>query len=389
MSLRGRILALDGEVAVLRTERADLRVPARTGWRPGDLVAIDGDHEVRVGYHGPDYPGPETEVARLPRARLTRLHARADALAALRGFFAVRHFVEVETPLLVPSPGLELHLEAIAAGDGWLVTSPEYQMKRLLAGGLERIVQVCRCFRAAERGAHHAREFTMVEWYRAWEGLDAIAADTEALVAQVATAVRGRPAVIAHGRELDVAPPWPRISVRDAMQRWACVRVDGDETAAVLAERIREAGIDTGDAAAWDDLFFAAFVARVEPAIAALDRPLLVVDWPAPLAALARRRADDPRVVERFEAYVGGIELANAFGELTDAIEQRARFEHDVARRHALGRAAYPIDERLVAALAEGLPPCAGIALGFDRLVMLVTGADHIRDVSAFATDEL
>jgi lysyl-tRNA synthetase class 2 len=389
---RGRVLAVDAQIAVLRGERGDARVPADPAWRPGDLVELgdEGGPARRVrAYDGPPYPGPGTEVARLPRARMQRLLERARALAALRAFFGGEGFVEVETPLLVPSPGLEIHLEAVPAGAGYLITSPEYQMKRLLAGGFERIYQVCRCFRGSERGPHHAGEFTMVEWYRAYAELGAIAADVEALVAHVCRAVHGRAVARVHTREIDVTPPWPRLTVSGAMRRWAGVEVAGDEPAAALAAAVRAAGIDVAPDAAWDDAFFAAFLARVEPAIAALDRPLLLEDWPAPLAALARRTAGDPRIAHRFEAYVGGLELANAFGELTDPVEQRARFEDDLRIRAARGRAAYPIDERLLAALAEGLPPSAGVALGFDRLVMLATGAPSIDQVLAFTADEL
>ena len=379
--MKGRVLAVDGDVAVIRGERVDARVPAEAGWRPGDLV--DGRARVRA-FGAADYPAPGSEVMRLPRARLDALHARARALAQVRALFGERGFVEVETPLLVRAPGLEIHLDAVPAGDGWLITSPEYQMKRLLAGGFERIYQVCKCFRGNERGAHHASEFTMIEWYRAYADLDAIIDDTEALVARVCTGV----ARLGGGRTIDVTPPWPRITVRDAMARWAGVAVAGDEPAAALVAAVRAAGIQIEDGAAWDDAFFAAFVARVEPAVAALARPLILEDWPAPLAALARRRDDDPRVALRFEAYIGGLELANAFGELTDPVEQRARFGDDVRIRGARGREQYPIDERLLAALDEGLPPSAGIALGFDRLVMLATGMTDIRDVLTFAADE-
>ena len=398
-ALRGRVIAVEDEVAVVRCERGDLRVRARPGWRPGDLV--DGDAVVRA-FPGGDYPGPATEVARVPRSRLARLSARGRAMAALRRFFAERDFLEVETPLLVPSPGLEIHLDAVAAGDGYLITSPEYQMKRLLAAGFERIYQVCKCFRAGERGAHHAGEFTMVEWYRGFAGLDEIVRDIEELVVEIVTAIAGAPiarvvdrsnqpgdAREAPVRPIDLAPPWPRLTVREAMRRWAGVEVAGDEPAADLVAAVRAAGIAVADGTAWDDAFFAAFVARVEPALAALDRPLILEDWPAPLAALARRKPDDPRTALRFEAYVGGIELANAFGELTDPVEQRARFEHDQAIRRGRGKPVYPIDDKLIAALAEGLPPSAGIALGFDRLVMLATGAAAIDDVVTFASGEL
>ena len=409
--VRGRVLAIDGELAIVRGERGDARVRAVRGWRPGDLVA--GEAVVR-GYGGGDYPGPATEVARLPCRRLVLLQARAVALAALRRFFAERGFLEVETPLLVPSPGLEVHLDAVSAGAGYLITSPEYQMKRLLAAGCERIYQIYKCFRAGEHGPHHAGEFTMVEWYRGFADLDAIMHDTEQLVAAVVRGVAGvrdaatagavpgaapdaapgavpgaAPIARVGGRSIDVSPPWPRMTVRDAMRDWAGVDVAGDEPAAALVSAVRAAGIDVADGTAWDDAFFAAFLARVDPALAALTRPLILEDWPAPLAALARRKDGDPRTAVRFEAYVGGLELANAFGELTCPVEQRARFESDQAIRRERGKPVYPIDDKLIAALAEGLPPCAGIALGFDRLVMLATGAPAIDDVLAFAAAEL
>ena len=375
--MRGRVLAVDGELAIVRGERLDARVPAQPGWRPGDLV--DDGVAVRP-FTGGDYPGPGTEVARLPRARMAALQGRARALAATRAFFAARDFTEVETPLIVPSPGLEIHLDAVPAGDGFLITSPEYAMKRLLAAGFERIYTICKCFRGNEHGPHHAGEFTMIEWYRGYAGLDAIIADTEQLVADVVTAVAGRPVARVAGRELDVTPPWPRLTVRAAMQQWAHVDVDD------LLPSLHAAGIAVADDTAWDDAFFAAFLARVEPALTALDRPLILHDWPAPLAARARKK--DATTALRFEAYVGGIELANAFDELTDPAEQRARFEDDQRLRRARGRAVYPIDEKLLAALAEGLPPSAGIALGFDRLVMLATGATTIDQVLTFTEAE-
>jgi elongation factor P--(R)-beta-lysine ligase len=308
----------------------------------------------------------------------------------VRRFFAERDFLEVDTPLLVSAPGLEVHVQAVEAGaDRWLITSPEFQMKRLLAAGMQQIFTLCRCFRAGEEGRHHSTEFTMLEWYRAWAGIEDILRDTQELCAAVVEAVRGDTVIEVDGRPVDVAPPWKRMTVAEAMQWFAGVELAGDEEPQELAEKLAAAGIDTGSATAWDDLFYTAFVSRVEPAIADLDAPVFVTDWPVRLAALARRKPGNPRVVERFEAYVGGVELANAFGELTDPVEQRARFEDDRAARAERGLADYPVDEKFIAALEEGVPECAGIALGVDRLVMLVCGAASLRDVLAFTTDEL
>jgi len=394
----------DRHLATIRFERGDAEVLADPAWQPGDLIV---EHEPVPGegypgyalvrrYAGPPYPGPSTEVARLPRPRLRALQQRAKALAVTRAYFAEQDFLEVETPLLVRSPGLEIHLDAVPAGGGFLITSPEYQMKRLLAGGLERIFQICKCFRGNEHGPHHSGEFTMIEWYRAGASLDAIIADTEQLVARVVRELTGTTQIPVSGEgrvwetfTCDVAPPWLRMTVREAMQRWAGVDVHGAEPAAELVAKCRAAGIPVDDHAAWDDAFFAAFLARVEPQIAQLDRALILHDWPAPLAALARRTPGDPHTALRFEAYVGGLELANAFDELVDPAEQRARFEDDQRIRRERGRAVYPIDDKLIAALAEGLPPSAGIALGFDRLVMLATGAASIDQVLTFSESEL
>ncbi|HTJ40966.1 MAG TPA: EF-P lysine aminoacylase EpmA [Kofleriaceae bacterium] len=390
--IRGRVVAVTGDVALVRTARGDVKVKHPGSVEPGDLVQLEGAgaplERVRPYLRG-DYPTPDTELARLGRVRLGNLAARSRALGALRAFFASRDFVEVETPLRVKAPGLEVHLTAIESEGSFLITSPEYQMKRLLAAGMERIYQVCKCFRAEEEGAHHASEFTMCEWYRAWDSIAAIEDDVQALVAEVARTVNGEAIVTVGGRRIDVGGAWKRMTVAEAMKEWAGVVIDGDESSEALKDKLVDAGIAFGTATAWDDLFYCAFVDRVEPAIAALDEPLLLVDWPVQLAALARRSPANDRVVERFEAYVGGIELANAFGELTDPLEQRARFEDDLAARRERGRAIYPIDEKLIAALTEGLPPSAGVALGVDRLIMLVLGAEHIRDVLAFTSDEL
>jgi lysyl-tRNA synthetase class 2 len=331
-----------------------------------------------------------------PASRKAGIEARARVRRAVRSWFEGQGFLEVETPARVPSPGQEVHLEAIPAGaQRYLITSPEYHMKRLVAAGLPRIVQICRCWRGGERGTHHEPEFTMIEWYRAGASLDEIARDCEALVEAAARAVGHWPAVdvpASRGREgtpekLAVQAPFERLTVRETLSRLAGISLRGDENVDELRSLAIRAGCNLGTAATWDDIFFQIFLDRVEPYLGR-DLPTFVFDWPLPLAALARRKPGDPLTVERFELYAGGLELANAFGELCDPVEQRARFVEEAKLRRQQGRAVYPIDEKLLAALAE-MPPTCGVALGFDRLVMLVTGAESIRDVMAFADDEV
>lgn len=305
------------------------------------------------------------------------LEARGRILRAVRAWFETEGFLEVETPSRVRSPGQEVHLDAVPAGDGhWLVTSPEYHLKRLMAAGFPRVVEIARCWRANESGPHHAGEFTMVEWYRANAPLGTLAADCEALIAVAIRAAGRDPAA------LGLAAPFARTTVRDLFARHAGIDLTGGEDPTTLARAARAAGVAIGSAAAWDDIFYQVFLDRIEPALATAG-PTFVFDWPAPLAALARSKPDDPLWVERFELYAGGLELANAFGELTDPVEQRRRFESEAAVRAARGKDVYPIDERLLAALHH-LPPTAGIALGFDRLVMLALGVSDIGEVLAF-----
>ncbi|MEP6653795.1 MAG: EF-P lysine aminoacylase EpmA, partial [Myxococcales bacterium] len=286
----------------------------------------------------------------------------------------------------VRAPGQEVHLDALASEDRWLVTSPEYAMKRLCAAGYERIVSIGKCWRAEEHGPHHESEFTMIEWYRAGAPLEKIAADCEELVGLAGRAAGRAPA----GQDLASlggAPPFRRATVRELLAAHARIDLRGDESASELAEKARAAGISLGSATAWDDIFFQVWLDRVEPHFTA-GAPLFVFDWPAPLGALARPHPRDPRLVERFELYAGGLELANAFGELTDPEEQRARFLRESAARRSRGKTTYPLDEALLAALGR-MPPTAGVALGFDRLMMLVLGLSAIREVMPFASDEV
>jgi lysyl-tRNA synthetase class 2 len=297
------------------------------------------------------------------------LARRAEVVRAVRGFFEARGFLEVETPLIVPSPGLDLHLDAFAVGpDRFLSTSPEYQMKRLLADGFARIFQITKAFRQKEKGSRHNPEFTMLEWYRANAGILDVMRDTEQLVARVTCG-----AVTLGGRAVACAPPFARMTVCEAFQRFA-----GATPEATLEM-----------AAHNEDAFYRLLVDRVEPSLAALGQAVFLTEYPAPQASLARAKPGDPRVAERFELYVAGVELCNGFGELTDPVEQRARFERDRAERAARGLHVYPVDTKFLAALERGLPPSAGNALGLDRLVALACGMTDIAEVMAFTDDEL
>ncbi len=324
--------------------------------------------------------------------------ARARLQQVVREFLTARGFEEVETPCLVPAPGMEPHVDAFEApfrpeGGGagrplWLHTSPEYAMKRLLAEGFPRIFQLSRVFRNGEVSATHNPEFTMLELYRAGTDYHGIMQDLEETVAACARALCGGTRVRAGRRDLDLAPPFARVTVAGAFA--AATGVDlpacaGDP--ARLRAALSARGLDAGrDGDSFDDLFFRAFLDRVEPGLGA-RRPIYLVDWPAPMAALARLSPSDPRWAERFELYAGGHELANGFSELTDAVEQRRRLEGERALRVRLGRPAYPIDERFLAALPR-MPPSGGVAVGVDRVLMLLLGARTIDEVLLFPARE-
>jgi len=313
-------------------------------------------------------------------ARAPHLAARARILASIRAFFAARGFVEVDTPALQKSPGIEPHLRAFATrldppdgGALYLHTSPEFAMKKLLAAGMERLFQLAHAFRNGDRGSLHHPEFMMLEWYRARATTSDLMADCEALL----RAIAGGAPLRWRGAEADPAAPWHYLSVADAFARYCGIDLlaTAPENFPALAKAARGIGIAPHDGDTWEDLFFRLFLERIEPHLG-IGAPTILYDYPISMAALARPKPQDPRVADRFELYVCGLELANAFGELTDAAEQRRRFEAAQARQSE----PYPIDEDFLAAVAA-MPDAAGIALGVDRLVMLASGADRIEDV--------
>jgi elongation factor P--(R)-beta-lysine ligase len=327
--------------------------------------------------------------------RRARLEQRSRLLDTVRQFFAERGYVEVDTPVLQVSPGLEPHLQALATElrdprDGqtlrrYLHTSPEYAMKKLLAAGLPRIWQLAHVFRNGERSATHHPEFAMLEWYRAGASYLDLMEECAALV-RASQEAAGAETLVWRGRSADARREWRRIAVAEAFSEYcdldllATAPDPARPNAARLAAAAASIGIAPHPGDDWETLFFRIFLERIEPYLGS-GTPTILYDYPASMAALSRHNPDDPRLAERFEVYVCGLELANAFSELTDPAEQRARFLADQARKQALYGEIYPIDEDFLAALEAGLPPCAGIALGFDRLVMLATGAADIEQV--------
>jgi len=323
------------------------------------------------------------------------LQARQRVVRAVRGCFAAAEFDEVTTPALQISPGIEVHLHAFKTlltdphGDApqplYLHTSPEFTMKKLLVAGVERLYQLCPVYRNNERSRTHHPEFTMLEWYRARADYQDLMNDCIALVRACAIA-GGKTIFNFRGMTCDPFADWEVLTLPQAFARYAQIDLLATMPAPHVGETelLRAAatkcGVRTADDDDWDNIFFRILAEKIEPFLGK-DRPTFLADYPISQAALARPKQDDPRLAERFELYACGLELANAFGELTDPAEQRRRFEADIAAKAALYGEHYPIDEDFLAALTFGMPPAAGIALGFDRLVMLCAGAETVDDV--------
>lgn len=329
------------------------------------------------------------------RAKQGFLLQRESVIRSIRSTFHSLGFLEVQTPALQISPGLEPHLQAFitqlkdprgGAETRYLHTSPEFAMKKLLASGLEKIFQIAQVYRNRERSSTHHPEFSMLEWYRTNEPYTVLMKDCELLLRACKEATGSRDPFTWQGVKSDPFLDFERLTVQDAFLRYA--ETDLLETIdhalkpspEGLRVACRKLGIYSVESDSWEDLFFRIFLERIEPNLG-VGRPTILFDYPISMAALSRPKAGDPTLAERFELYVCGLELANAFGELTDAKEQKRRFEADMEKKQKLYGERYPIDPDFIAALEEGLPESCGIALGVDRLVMLATGASHIEDV--------
>ena len=336
----------------------------------------------------PPFWRPDIHADRRPA-----LLARGRVKAALRRWFEARDFIEVEAALLQRSPGNETHLHGfrtVFVDDGgaehpyYLHTSPEFAAKKLLAAGEPRIFDFARVFRNRERTALHHPEFTMLEWYRVGEPYEALMQDCAALLAEAARAA-GTTVLRWRGVEVDPFAAPERLTLADAFARHAGIDLmattaaDGATDRGALAQQAQGAGIRLAADDSWSDIFSRVLAEKVEPHLGR-GRATILCEYPISEAALARPKPDDPRVAERFELFACGVELANAFGELTDPAEQRRRFEADMNEKERIYGERYPIDEDFLAALGT-MPQASGIALGFDRLVMLATDARRIDDV--------
>lgn len=320
---------------------------------------------------------------------------RAQILRAIRDFFWAAGFLEVETPEIVALPGQEPYLEIIDTEitddrgqkfSGSLITSPEYAMKKILAAGYEKIFQITKAFRNNESlGGNHNPEFTILEWYRQKASYLDIMRDTEELIGFVTERLGVGNKVSYQNVEIDLSAPWPKMPVAEAMAEYAGV---ADLTRGALIQSAREKGYKADDSDTYESIFFQIFLNEVEPAFDP-KRPLILYEYPAELGALAKTKDGNPCLAERFELYIGGLEIGNAFSELLDAAEQQKRFLSEQELRKKSGRKVYPLDADLLTALGAIGHPCGGIAVGVDRLVMLFTNQKDINNVLFFPAQEM
>ncbi|MFO7963216.1 MAG: EF-P lysine aminoacylase EpmA [Desulfobacterales bacterium] len=297
---------------------------------------------------------------------MPNLVLRSKIIRAVRRFFLARDYIEVETPVRIPAPAPETHIDAVSSGTWFLQTSPELCMKRLLAAGFPRMFQICRCFRDNERGKRHLPEFTLLEWYCAHTDYRDMMVECEALIRQVACCIGSADVLHFRGNAIRLKAPWQRVTVKEAFDRYA----GGSLDSALESGRFDEV-----------------MALEIEPNLGK-DGPVFLLDYPARKGALARLKPDDPRYAERFELYIGGLELCNAFSELTDPEEQRLRFLKETQTRVENGKKPYPVPKNFLAAMPK-MPAASGNALGVDRLVMLFCNASEIDEVTAFVPEEL
>ena len=315
-------------------------------------------------------PGSKNRSSSNPQRRLAarkqNLFVRARMIQAIRKYFIENDYLEVETPQIIPAPSPEVHIEAVRSGNQFLHTSPEICMKRMLSAGYPKIFQISKCFREGERGDLHLPEFTLLEWYQKEIDYNDLMKDCEALILWVSQNTGFGERIRYQGIDIDLKAPWRRISVSEAFYRYASVSLK-----------------DAVKRGVFDELM----ATEIEPKLG-VSKPTFLYDYPVSQAAMARLKSDNPECAERFEIFIGGLELANGFSELTDPQEQRNRFERDLRQRRTLGKEAYPMAESFLKSL-EHMPEAAGIALGIDRLSMIFANSNEIDHVVSFTPEEL
>jgi lysyl-tRNA synthetase class 2 len=343
-----------------------LRIPICFGFRYSDFEFLEFRKPTWSGYGGLGDKNKSVAKNWSLARRKSALQQRANILQAIRDFFITQGFFEVETPHRIPAPAPESYIDAIPSGPWFLHTSPELCMKRMVAAGYEKIFQICRCWREGERGSQHIPEFTLLEWYHSGIDYRILMEECATLIKTVASKVGLGERIIFRNQAIDLSGSWERIPVREVFHDYAKTSM----------EEALKNGI-------FDEL-----MARdIEPRLG-IGKPTFICDYPAQRGALARLKSEDRTVAERFELYVGGLELANGFSELVDPDEQKRRFEKENENRREMGKSAYAMPEKFLEELKE-MPPSGGIALGIDRLVMIFLDAPSIDEVVAFTPEEL
>ena len=323
---------------------------------------------------------------------------RAKIIDAIRQFFKRKGFLEVSTPMFVKLPGMEPYLNPLPYSfadeknkryKGYVITSPEYSLKKLLSLGFPKLFEITKVFRQNESfGGAHNPEFTLIEWYRPHSDYRRIMKDTEELVSGLATMLYGKPAITYCGTKINLTPPWLKISVKQAFKKYAGINLDQAKTLTQFKALFRKNKYPIPHQATWDDLFYYVFLNFIEPNFPK-DKPVIIYDYPLPQAALAKRKSKDSFYAERFEAYIAGIEICNAFSELTDWKEQYKRLKEECSLRKKLGKNLYGVDMDFIDALKSGMPETGGIALGIERLEMLLLNIKDINDLLALPAKEL
>ncbi len=405
--VRGRVVEVTPSFFLVVGQDGDQRLVANSSELPscGDIVEALVDDRFRppkvlllnrlvVPAQDP-VVNPESMFHRLSNdnGRIKQLLLlKSKALTLIRSFFSSLDFVEWQTPRLVVSPGLEVHLQGFVTNyfddqgrsrSCYLPTSPEFSLKKALCAGMERIYEICRCFRnGGETGPLHQCEFTMLEWYRAFTDYRAIMDDVEELGIYLKEELHSTEHSTFRGRQIDWRPPWPRISLQEAFNHHCGVSLERavEDVEYFQAEAGRLLGKDTVEAQDFDSLFFQLFLTFIEPHLG-LEKPEILYDYPINMAALSAKKPGSPTFAERFEVYVAAVEIANAFTELNDPIEQEERFQEALKEKRRRGYPDVPIDGQLLRELRNGMPPAAGIALGVERLLMAQTGTEQIGDL--------